>query len=83
MDETQIAAFIVVALWWMIAATAILRWGPGKATRWVRCPNEKVRVRVQVQQGEGDFGSLRVLDVAACTLLPGPVTCGKECLAHL
>ena len=84
MDETQIAAFLVVALWWMIAATAILRWGPGNVTRWVRCPSEKVRAQVRVQQGESDFGSLLVLDVSACSLMPGPVvTCGEECLAHL
>jgi hypothetical protein len=37
-----------------------------------------------VEQREGDFGSLRVTDVLACSLLANkPVDCDKECLVRL
>jgi len=69
---------------WAVAAYAIWRWGPGVRGRSVRCPEKKVRAKVVADQREAEFGCLRVVDVTACSLLPGaPVTCDKECLLRL
>lgn len=47
-----------------------------------KCQGESARVVVELR--EGDFGSLRVADVNACSLFPGePLACDKECLARL
>lgn len=72
---------ITVVTAWVVVALTINRWGPGHARRWVRCPERRLRAKVGIEQAEGDFGRLRVIDVATCSLLPdAPLTCGKECL---
>ena len=77
-------AVVAVLTAWAVLFLTIRRWGPGRAKRWVRCPTKRVQAKVVVEQREGDFGSLRVTDVAACSLFPdAPLTCGKECLARL
>jgi len=81
LDAAQVLAMAAVAGAWGVFAYTVRRWGPGRRRRSVRCPEKKRRARLVVEQREGDFGSLRVVDVDACSLLPeGPVTCGKECL---
>lgn len=83
MDIAQWVAGLGVLLAWAVFFYTIKRWGPGRASRSVACPQKKVRARVLVEQREGDFGRLRVVDVTACSLFPGsPLTCNKECLAR-
>lgn len=84
MDVIQWVEVAGVLSAWAVVAYTIRRWGPGRARRRVDCPTQKVKARVRVEQREGDFGSLRVADVSACSLFPGePVACDKECLARL
>lgn len=81
MDAAQGLAILAVASAWGVFGYTLRRWGPGRARRSVRCPEKNQRARLRVEQREGDFGSLRVVDVETCSLLPeGPVTCDKECL---
>ncbi len=69
---------------WAATAYAIWRWGPGLRKRSVRCPEKKVKARVMADQREAEFGCLRVVDVTACSLLPGAtLTCDKECLGRI
>lgn len=83
MDLIVAGAVGVVLVAWAVVGYAIWRWGPGRGKRSVRCPITRVRAKLLVEQTEGDFGSLRVSDVLACSLLPeGPVTCGKKCLTQ-
>lgn len=83
METAMAAAVAAVLSAWAVVGFAIRRWGPGRARRSVRCPTTSLRARVVVDQGEGDFGSLRVSDVVSCSLLPdGPLTCGKKCLSQ-
>lgn len=84
MDTIQLVQVIGVLGAWTVLGLAIRRWGPGCAKRSVKCPVKHTRAKVVVEQKEGDFGSLRVADVTACSLLPdAPLTCDKECMAHL
>lgn len=84
MDTAQWMAFATVLAWWIVAALALWRFGPGTSRRSVRCPVKRAEAVVTALQGEAGFGGLRVLDVTACSLLPGqPLACGKECLARL
>jgi hypothetical protein len=84
MDTAQWVAFATVLAWWMVAALAVWRFGPGMHLRSVRCPVKKTRAMVAAEEHEVGFASLRVLDVTACSLYPGQrLACGKECLAHL
>ena len=69
---------------WAVAAYAIWKWGPGIRQRSVRCPEKGVLADVMAEQHEGDFGCLRVVDVKACSLVPGQMlTCDRECMAKL
>ena len=78
------AAILAVLALWTTFFLAVRRFGPGRAARRVRCPRENMRARVVVEQREGDFGSLRTVDVVACSLSPQALlSCKKECLAHL
>ena len=84
MDTLQLVEVVGVLGSWGVLAVAIRRWGPGRAKRTVRCPITKGRARIVVEQKEGDFGSLRVADVTACSLFPETLlTCDKECLARV
>lgn len=84
MDTLHMVEVVGVLGAWGVLALAIRRWGPGRAKRSVRCPTKQVRAKVVVEQGEGDFGSLRVSDVTRCSLFrDAPLTCAKECLAKL
>ncbi len=84
MDTAQWMAFATVLAWWVVASLALWRFGPGVHRRSVRCPVQRTRAVVRAEEREAGFGELRVLDVTACSLLPGqPLTCAKECLAHL
>ncbi len=84
MDMPMTLAVIAVVSAWVVLFLAIRRWGPGRGKRRVVCPELKRRAKVTVTQGEGDFGSLRVIDVTACSLFSGaPLACGKECLPQL
>ena len=83
MDPLQILMGGAVVAAWTALGVTIRRWGPGRRFRSVRCPNKKVRARVEVEQREGDFGSLRVADIHRCSLIPNaPGDCGKECLGR-
>jgi hypothetical protein len=80
--ETLIALAAFAAVGCIMAATFlyIRQWGPGIVTRRIRCPEKKERADVTFVQKEGDFGSLNVVDVIKCSLLPdGPITCEKAC----
>jgi len=84
MDTAQWMAFATVLAWWVVAALALWRFGPGLHRHSVRCPVKREEAVVTGLEGEAGFGELRVLDVTACSLFRGqPLTCGKECLAHL
>lgn len=84
MDAALLVAVMAVLSAWAVFVYGLRRWGPGTAKRGVRCPVQRVRAQVVVEQREGDFGSLRVTDVRACSLFPEvPLRCGKECLARL
>jgi len=83
METAQVVAILTVVVVWAVAIYTIHRWGPGRDRRSVRCPDKGVRARVVVEQREAGFGELAVTDVAACSLLRGPVTCDKGCLARL
>lgn len=84
MDTLHLVEVVGVLGAWGVLALAIRRWGPGRAKRSVRCPTKQVAAKVVVEQEEGDFGSLRVADVTACSLFPETLlTCDKECLARL
>lgn len=83
MDPLQIVEAVGVLAAWTVLGLTIRRWGPGRAQRSVHCPTKHMRARVLAEQREGDFGSLRVTDIHACSLFPNaPLTCGKECLAR-
>lgn len=82
METAQLVAILTVLVAWAVAFYTIRRWGPGRARRAVRCPEKKARARVVVEQRESEFGRLAVTDVTACSLLDGPVTCDKACLAR-
>jgi hypothetical protein len=84
LDPVLIVPIVGVLVAWVVVVFALRRWGPGRATRSVRCPEKGVRAKLRVEQREGDFGSLRVTDVLACSLLAAkPVDCDKECLVRL
>jgi hypothetical protein len=84
MDLAIVLEVIAVVAAWGVLGLTIKRWGPGHAKRRVHCPEWKVRAKVGVEQGEGDFGRLRVADVTTCSLFPGAaLTCDKECLRQL
>lgn len=84
MDVAIVLEVIAVVGAWVVLGLTINRWGPGHASRRVRCPERGVRAKVGVEQDEGDFGRLRVTDVTTCSLLPdAPLTCDKECLRQL
>ena len=84
MDTALWLAVAGVVSAWVVTFFSIRRWGPGHVRRQVNCPCKGLRANVVVEQREGEFGSLRVADVVACSLLPeAPLSCGKECLARL
>jgi hypothetical protein len=84
MDTAQWMAFATVLAWWVVAGLAIWRFGPGSHRHALRCPVKREGAVVTGLEREFGFGSLRVVDVTACSLYPGqPLACGKECLAHL
>jgi hypothetical protein len=67
-----------------VAGFAIWNWGPGIHQRSVRCPEKNRRAKILAEQVEGDFCCLRVVDVKACTLVPGEIlTCDRECMSRL
>jgi len=73
-------AVVGVLACWTVTAYAIWKWGPGLRKRFVRCPERKVRATVLADQREAEFGSLRVVDVKACSLLtPAQMNCSKQC----
>ncbi len=82
-DWVWLAGFVVVIAW-AVAAFTIWRWGPGRARRPVFCPEQHIPTHVVAVRSEMGFGTLRTSDIVQCDLLgPGPVTCGKRCLARL
>ena len=67
-----------VAVCWIVAGYAIWKWGPGLRKRSVRCPERKLRATVLADQREGEFGTLRVVDVKTCSLT-AQMDCSKQC----
>jgi hypothetical protein len=66
---------------WLTVGITIRRWGPGKTTRWVRCPETEIRARVGVRYAEKGFGTVQASDVTACSHLAGAkLNCDKACL---
>ena len=83
MNTQLVASVFGVLAVWSTAFYSIRHWGPGRAKRSVECPTRHRKARVLVEQREGDFGCLRVVDAVACSLAPeSPLTCGKECLTQ-
>jgi hypothetical protein len=77
-------AIVGVVVCWTVAAYSIWKWGPGLRKRFVRCPEKKLRAKVLADQREAEFGSLRVVDVKACSLLtPARPDCSQRCRASL
>ena len=75
-------AMVAVALCWAVAGYGIWKWGPGLRRHWIRCPEKKRRATVVAEQREAEFGSLRVADIKACSLLtPSHPDCSKQCKA--
>lgn len=73
-----------VVLLWLVVGFIVGRWGPGRSTHFVRCPETKTVARVAVLFREGDFGSVRAADVLRCSLFGrGQVTCEKGCLSRV
>ncbi|OFW14427.1 MAG: hypothetical protein A3H27_00415 [Acidobacteria bacterium RIFCSPLOWO2_02_FULL_59_13] len=71
----------VVLAVWIGVFFGIRRWGPGTLRRSVLCPEKQIPARVTFLRREGSFGSLKVVDVTACSLFSGaPVTCQKNCM---
>ena len=84
MERIIVLAIVGVVICWIVAAFAIRKWGPGPRKCSVWCPTKKYLAKVVVEQREGEFGCLAVVDVKNCEFFPGqPLPCGKECLAHL
>jgi len=74
------AAVIGVFVCWAGTTYAIWKWGPGLRKRYVRCPEKRLRATVVADQREAEFGSLRVVDVKACSLVTSAqLTCSKQC----
>ena len=77
--------FMLVVL--IAAGFAIWQYGPGMRERFVRCPVQKKRARVLVEQREAGFycsyAGLQAVELSRCSLINGAVTCGKECLQNL
>lgn len=70
-----------VLLSWAVLGYAIWKWGPGLRRRSVRCPERRVGASVMADQREAAFGSLRVAEIGACSLLGNaPLACSKRCL---
>ncbi len=83
MNPYVIEAILALAVW-TVMGYAIWRWGPGLRKRRVRCPEKNTSATVLAEQRESEFGCLRVVDVKACSLLPGtPLACDKQCIARL
>jgi hypothetical protein len=72
-------AMVGVAVCWAVAGYSIWKWGPGLRKRLVRCPERKVRATVLADQREAEFGTMRVVDIKACSLTPAQVNCSKQC----
>ncbi len=69
---------------WAVAVTFLYNVGPGTVHRLVQCPEKHERANLVVLYKEPVWGRLEAADVMRCSLLsPGPVNCGKECLARL
>ncbi len=87
MSFTLARAIEAVLIAWVVAGYAIWQYGPGVRECSVRCPVLKKRAKLFADQREGDFfcsyAGLKAVDVTYCSLMKGPLTCGKECLQHL
>ena len=77
-------AIVSVIVCWAIASYAIWKCGPGLRKHGVLCPEKKLRATILADQREAEFGSLKVVDVATCSLESGSVlNCSKRCMAQL
>lgn len=84
MLDLQIVLLVsLVLLIWVIAIAVLRNVGPGRAWRSVRCPEKNKRASLVVVFMEPIWGRLEASDVTSCSLLEGPVHCGKQCLARL
>jgi hypothetical protein len=87
MSFTLVLAMEAVLIAWVVAGYAIWQYGPGVRERSVRCPVQRKRAKVLADQREAGFfcsyAGLKAVDVTYCSLMKGPLTCGKECLQHL
>lgn len=74
-------AAIGVVAFWVGAAFAIRRWGPGLFRRRVFCPERKIATHVTAVASEAGYGEIHTTDVVKCDLLGSdPVTCEKRCI---
>ncbi|MBI2956752.1 MAG: hypothetical protein HYY26_05520 [Acidobacteria bacterium] len=84
MDAALLLAILAVIACWLVVAYGIRRWGPGRAPRWVYCPERKRPAKIVVEQREGTFGQIYVEDVLSCSLFDDrPLGCDKACLHRL
>lgn len=82
-DIQLILVISLLILLWAVAIAYIRNVGPGRVSRAVRCPKTQEHANLVVLFKEPIWGRLEATDVVSCSLLKGPVTCGKECLARL
>lgn len=81
MPANLVLAILAVLAAFTVLGLMIYRWGPGVRTRRVSCPEIKLMASVAFLGREGEFGSLKNVDVVACSLLPpGRLNCPKTCL---
>jgi hypothetical protein len=84
MESVYFLVILTMLACWVITGIAVWHWGPGIRQRSVRCPEKNRRATILAEQVEGDFNCLRVVDVKACSLLPGEIlTCDRECMRGL
>jgi hypothetical protein len=84
MLDLQIVLLVsLVFLIWVVAIVFLRNVGPGRVWRSVRCPEKQKQASLVVLYHEPLWGRLEAADVSSCSLLEGPVTCSKQCLARL
>lgn len=81
MNMQVLLALLVVLSAFVIVGLIMRRAGPGLIRRSLDCPVSRQPAKVRFIRGEGSFGSVKLNDVASCSLFPNaPVACGKECM---
>ena len=81
MVSTIFFALSGVLIAWLVVHLIIHPWGPGLVRHFLLCPERKLRARVTFNCKEESYGSVKAVEVKACSLFPNtPPTCGKRCM---